>query len=205
GVEGYAFDFSAPVTSLHSSTTAVLAYPLRLVSPIALTVEPEQYVVVETREPKQLEVFARVRSFAQSPSKVTVGVDVPSGWKAPQPEAVEFSGAGDRLVHMVVTPPAKIPGGNYELKAYAKRGAETFETSLEPLPSLPTYLWSAPAKIPVHAFSISVPEHLRVGYVAADNDDIPESLRRLGVEVEMLDSNALAFGDLTRFDAIVLG
>ena len=53
--------------------------------------------------------------------------------------------------------------------------------------------------------AINVPEHLRVGYIAADNDEIPDSLRRLGVEVEMLDSNALAFGDLTRFDAIVLG
>jgi LmbE family N-acetylglucosaminyl deacetylase len=204
-VEGYAFDFSAPVTSLHSTTTAVLAYPLRLVPPIALTVEPEQYVVVATREPKQFEVFARVRSFAQTPSRVTVGVDVPSGWKAPQPEALEFSGAGDRLVHMVVTPPAKILAGNYELKAYAKRGAETFETSLEPLPSLPTYLWSAPATIPIRVFGIVVPEHLRVGYIAAENDAIPDSLRRLGVEVEMLDANALAFGDLGRFDAIVLG
>jgi LmbE family N-acetylglucosaminyl deacetylase len=204
-VEGYAFDFSAPVTSLHSTTTAVLAYPLRLVPPIALTVEPEQYVVVETRQPRQFEVFARVRSFAQTPSKVTVGVDVPSGWKAPQPEGVEFSGAGDRLVHLVVTPPAKIPAGNYELKAYAKRGLETFETSLEPLPSLPTYLWSAPATIPIRVFAIAVPDHLRVGYIAAENDAIPDSLRRLGVEVEMLDANALAFGDLSGFDAIVLG
>jgi LmbE family N-acetylglucosaminyl deacetylase len=203
--EGYAFDFSAPVTSLHSTTTAVLAFPLRLVPPIALTAEPEQYVVVETRQPRQFEVFARVRSFAQTPSKVTVGVDVPSGWNAPQPEAVEFSGAGDRLVHMVVTPPGKIPAGNYELKAYAKRGAEKFETSLEPLPSLPTYLWSAPATIPIRVFAIAVPDHLRVGYIAAENDAIPDSLRRLGVEVEMLDANALAFGDLSRFDAIVLG
>jgi len=204
-VEGYAFDFSAPVTSLHATTVSVLSYPLRLVPPIALTVEPEQYVVVEARQPKQFEVFARVRSFAQTPSKVTVGVSVPSGWKAPQPETVEFSGAGDRLAHMVVTPPAKIVAGNYELKAYAKRGEEMFETSLEPLPSLPTYLWSAPATISVRAFAIAVPDHLRVGYIAAENDAIPDSLRRLGVEVEMLDANALAFGDLSRFDAIVLG
>jgi LmbE family N-acetylglucosaminyl deacetylase len=204
-VEGYSFDFTAPVQSLHSTTTAVLSYPLRLVPPVALTVEPEQYVVVEGHQPKQFEVFARVRSFAQTPSKVMVGVDVPSGWKAPQPEVVEFSGAGDRLVHLVVTPPAKIPAGNYELKAYAKRGAETFETSLEPLPSLPTYLWSAPATIPVHAFAIAIPDHLHVGYVAAENDAIPDSLRRVGVEVEMLDANALAFGDLSPFDAIVLG
>jgi hypothetical protein len=180
-------------------------YPLRLVPAVALTVQPEQYVVVEGRQPKQFDVFARVRSFAQNPSKVSVGVEVPSGWKAPEPEAVDFSGAGDRLVHMVVTPPAKIPDGNYELKAYAKRGAEMFETSLEPLPSLPTYLWSAPSTISVRAFAIAVPDHLRVGYIAADNDDIPDSLRRLGIEVEMLDASAVAFGDLSRFDAIVLG
>jgi len=203
---GYSFDFTAPVESLHPTTVSVLSYPLRLVPPVGLMPQPEQYVVVESRQPKQFDVFARVHSFAQTPSKVSVGVEVPSGWKAPAPESIEFSGAGDRLVHLTVTPPAKIVAGNYELKAYAKRGDETFENSLEPLPSLPTYLWTAPATVPVHVFSIAVPDHLRVGYISADNDAaIPDSLRRLGVDVEMLDANALAFGALGRFDAIVVG
>ncbi len=204
--DGYAFDFTAPVQSLHASTVSVLSYPLRIVPPVELTPQPEQYVVVESRQPRQFDVFARVHSFAQTASKVSVGVEVPSGWKAPAPEAIEFSGAGDRLVHLTVMPPPKIAAGNYELKAYAKRGEEKFETSLEPLPSLPTYLWSAPAAVPVHVFSIAVPEHLRVGYISADNDAaIPDSLRRLGVDVEMIDANALAFGNLSRFDAIVAG
>ena len=203
--DGYAFDFTAPVQSLHATTVSVLSYPLRIVPPVELTPQPEQYVVVESHQPSQFDVFARVHSFAQLPSKVSVGVEVPSGWKAPAPESIEFSGAGDRLVHLTVLPPAKIAAGNYELKAYAKRGEEIFETSLEPLPSLPTYLWSAPAIVPVHVFSIAVPDHLRVGYISADNDAIPDSLRRLGVDVEMLDANALAFGDLGRCDAIVVG
>jgi hypothetical protein len=203
--DGYAFDFNAPVLSLHPTTVSVLSYPLRLVPPIELTPEPEQYVVVESIQPKQFEIFARVHSFAQAPSKVSVGVNVPSGWKAPAPESIEFSGAGDRLVHLTVMVPAKIAAGNYELKAYAKRGDQTYETSLEPLPSLPTFLWSAPATVPVHVFAITVPDHLRVGYIAAENDAIPDSLRRLGVNVEMLDANALAFGDLSRCDAIVVG
>jgi LmbE family N-acetylglucosaminyl deacetylase len=203
---GYSFDFTAPVGSLRASTVSVLSYPLRLVPPVGLTPQPEQYVVVESRQPKQFDVFARVHSFAQTPSKVSVGVEVPSGWKAPAAESIEFSGTGDRLVHLTVMPPAKIAAGNYELKAYAKRGDETFENSLEPLPSLPTYLWTAPATVPVHVFSIAVPEHLRVGYISADNDAaIPDSLRLLGVDVEMLDANALAFGALGRFDAIVVG
>ena len=150
-------------------------------------------------------MFSRVHSFAQTSSKVSVGVEVPSGWNAPAPEAVECSGAGVRLVHLTVMPPSKIAAGKYDLKAFAKRGEEKYETSLEPLPSLPTYLWSAPATVPVHVFSIAVPENLRVGYISAENDAIPDSLRRLGVGVEMLDANALAFGDLRRFDSIVVG
>ena len=204
-VDGYAFEFTAPVQSLHATTVSVLSYPLRIVPPVELTPQPEQYVVVESRQPKQFDVFARVHSFAQTPSKVSVGVEVPPGWNPPAPEAVEFSGAGDRLVHLTVTPPSKIAAGKYDLKTFAKRGEEKYETSLEPLPSLPTFLWSAPATVPVHVFSIAVPENLRVGYISAENDAIPDSLRRLGVAVEMLDANALAFGDLRRFDSIVVG
>jgi LmbE family N-acetylglucosaminyl deacetylase len=204
-IEGYAFDFSAPVESMQATSTAVLTYPLRLIPAVALTVDPQQYVVVEARQPKQFGIFARVHSFAQTPSKVTVGVEVPSGWKAPAPEVVEFSGTGDHVVHLIATPPANIATGNYALKPFAKRGAETFETSIEPLPSLPTYLWTAPAAVPVHVFAINIPDHLRVGYVAAENDEIPDSLRRVGIDVEMLNANALAFGNLSRFDAIVVG
>ena len=202
---GYAFDFTAPVQSLRPTTVSVLSYPLRLVPPVELTPQPEQYVVKESSEPAQFDIFARVHSFAQTPSKVIVGVEVPQGWTAPPGQTVEFSGAGDRLVHLTAMPPAKVAPGNYVLKAYAKRGEEMFESSILPLPSLPTYLWTAPAVVPVHVFSIQVPDHLRVGYIAAGNDAIPDSLRRLGVEVEMLDANAVAFSDLSRFDGIVVG
>ena len=203
--DGYAFDLNLPVQSLHSSTVTIIEYPLRLVPPVGLTPQPEQYVVVESHQPKQFDVFERVHSFAETPSKVTVGVDVPAGWKAPATQDVEFTGAGDRLVHLTVVPPPKIDAGSYVLKTYAKRGEETFENSLVPLPSLPSYLWISPATVPVHAFSINVPDRLTVGYIAAENDAIPDSLRRLGVNVEMLDPNAVAFGDLSRFDAVVVG
>src|SRR2546425_239110 len=87
-VDGYAFDYSAPVESRQATTTTVLSYPLRIVPAMSVTVEPQQFVVVESRQPKQFELFARVHSFAQSPSKVNVGVEVPAGWKAPEAQSV---------------------------------------------------------------------------------------------------------------------
>src|SRR5206468_11630062 len=57
----------------------------------------------------------------------------------------------------------------------------------------------------VHAFGVQVPQNLRVGYVTAECQPIPDALRRLGVQVDMLDAKELAFGDLSRFRAIVVG
>jgi len=82
---------------------------------------------------------------------------------------------------------------------------EKFTTSLEPIPSLPTRDWSQPADVTVHVLNLIVPAHLHVGYVAASNDPIPETLRQIGIQVDMLDEVALAFEDLSRYDAIVVG
>jgi hypothetical protein len=104
-----------------------------------------------------------------------------------------------------VTPPIKLDAGNFTITAYAERGDDKFTTSLEPLPSMPTILWSEPAQCVVHAFDINVPPNLRVGYISAEGEPIPEALKRLGISVDLLDAAALAFGNLSSYDAIVVG
>jgi NPCBM-associated, NEW3 domain of alpha-galactosidase len=189
----------------HATSTRVDTVPLELVPAVTLALEPGQFILVENRPAKPLELFARVHYYSSATAKVTLGVDVPEGWQVIAPEPLEFTGAGDQLVRFVVTPPARVAAGNYALKAYAKRGEEMFRTSVEPLPSLPTRLWSELAVAAVRAFDVTLPEGLHVGYVAAENDPIPDALRRLGVEVKLLDPVALAFSDLRRFDAIAIG
>jgi hypothetical protein len=44
-----------------------------------------------------------------------------------------------------------------------------------------------------------------IGYVMGAGDEIPDALRQLGCQVTLLDSQELAHGDLSRFDAIVAG
>ena len=95
--------------------------------------------------------------------------------------------------------------GKSTIAAYAKLGDEKFTSSIEPLPSLPTLLWEEPAQCFVHAFDVSVPKNLRIGYVAMESEPVSESLKMLRIQVEMLDPAALAFSDLSKFDAIVVG
>jgi LmbE family N-acetylglucosaminyl deacetylase len=204
-VGGYKFSVTVPVTHIAPSSTRVDRVPLRIVPAYTLKVEPKQALEVLGKPGKPFDVLLRVRSYATQASQVSVGLDAPDGFVASAPVEVAFDGAGEKFAKVTVTPPNKLAAGKYTITAYAKRGDEKFSTSLEPLPSLPTQFWSEPARCVVHAFDLNVPPNLRVGYISAEGEPIPEALRTLGIQVEILDAQALAFGDLSKFNAIVVG
>ena len=204
-ISGYKLAVTVPVTHIAPSSTRVDRVPLRLVPAYTLKAEPKQALEVLGKPAKAFDVLLRVHSYATQASKVSVGLDTPDGFVAGAPVEVAFDGAGEKFAKVTVTPPAKPAAGKFTIAAYAKRGGEKFTTSVEPLPSLPTQYWSEPAQCVVYALDLNVPKNLRVGYITAESEPIPEALRTLGIQVEMLDAQALAFGDLSQFNAIVVG
>jgi hypothetical protein len=204
-IGGYKFSVTVPVTHIAPSSTRVDRVPIRIVPAYTLKVEPKQALEVLGKPGVPFDVLLRVHSYATQASKVSVGLDTPDGFTASAPVELAFDGAGEKFAKVTVTPPNQLAAGKYTITAYAKRGDEKFSTSLEPLPSLPTQFWSEPAQCVVHALDLNVPKNLRVGYITAESEPIPEALRTLGLQVEMLDAQALAFGDLSRFNAIVVG
>jgi LmbE family N-acetylglucosaminyl deacetylase len=204
-LEGYAFTIQQTVESSVAKTTGIETYQLELVPAVTLTVEPAQVMVPQKRVASPLELLARVRYHGAGPANVSVGLDAPTGWTAPPATTLSFLAAGDQLVRYVVTPPATVAAGAYTLGPFARIGEQTFRTSLEPIPTLPTRQWSESDDATVHVLDLTVPDGLRVGYIAGDNDTIPETLRQIGIEVDMLDEVALAFGNLSKYDAIVVG
>jgi len=195
----------APVVSMVSSSTSTNRVPLRIVPAYTIAVDPRQTVEVLNAAHQPFDIFLRVHSYSNKAARVSVGLDVPDGLTARAPVSVDFTGIGDQYAKITVTPPAKIEAGNLTITAYAKRGDEKYSSSLEPLPSMPTLVWSEPARCIVHAFDINVPSGLRVGYIFAEGEPIPGALQRLGISIEALDPPALAFGNLSKFDAIVVG
>ena len=212
-VDGYSFTVDSAVTSVRATSTRVDRMSPLLVPAYTLAVEPKQTFEVLSRPRKPFDVLLRVHSNATLPGQVRAGLSVPKGWKAAAPIALKFTGTGDRYIRMTVTPPLKLTAGNYKIAAYAERAAdrakgtkaEKFTLSLEPLQTLPTQFWSEPAQCEVRAFVMNVPQNLHVGYVTAESEPIPEALRELGIQVDMLDATQLAFADLSRFHTIVLG
>jgi LmbE family N-acetylglucosaminyl deacetylase len=202
---GYKLPFEQIVTHVTATTTHAERVPLRIVPAYTLAVEPKQAIEVLPKEQKPFDVLLRVHSYATQPGKVSVGLEVPQGWTSGAPVAMEFTGSGDQYSRLTVSPPGKLGEGNYTITAYAQRGQEKFATSLEPMVSMPILLWSSPAECVVHAFDVTVPPNLHVGYISAESEPVPEALARLGIHVDALDAAAVNFGDLAKFDAIVVG
>jgi hypothetical protein len=176
-------------------------------------VEPKQAIEIAGKQGKPFDVLLRIHSYATQTGEVRAGLTAPRGWKTSAAIPLKFEGAGDRYARLTVTPPMKLVKGSFKISAYVERWAAhapgekaaKFTTSLEPLSTLPTQLWSEPAQCSVHVFDVLVPANLRVGYVTAESEPVPEALQRLGIRVEMLDAVALAFRDLSPFNAIVVG
>lgn len=203
--DGYNFSVEKPVTATDYTSTTVETMPLELVPAVTLSVDPEQVMLPENRKTKPFQLLTRVRYHGAKVAHVTVGLDVPAGWSVESVAPLDFTGAGDRLVRFAVTPSANAPQAAYDLKPYARLDDESFRTSYEALPSLPSRHVSEPAVATAHVMDLDFPPHLRVGYIAAGIDPVPQSLQHLGINVDMLDEAALEFGDLSRYDAIVVG
>jgi len=214
-LDGYSFTAVSPVTSIRASSTRADRIAPRVVPAYTLAVEPTQVIDVLAKPgPRNpFEVLLRIHSYATQPGKVSVGLDAPRLWSVSTPVTLDFSGIGDQYARFQVTPPLKLAAGNYKISAHANTTADRspnakdprFTLSLEPLSTMPTLLWAEPAQCLVHAFAINVPQNLRIGYVTAESEPVPDALRMLGIQVDLLDAQALAFRDLSKFDAIVVG
>ena len=204
-VEGYDFKIEKPFESSIAKTTGIETYPLELIPAVTLTVDPPQVMVPEKRANSPITLFARVRYHGTRVAKVSMGLDTPQGWVVEPNQPLDFSAPGDQLIRFLVIPPAHVAPGPYPLYPYAKLGEETFRTSVEPIPTLPTRDWTVPADAAAHVLDLNVPAGLHVGYIAGDNDVVPESLRQIGIQVDMLDEVAVAFNDLSHYDAIIVG
>jgi hypothetical protein len=57
----------------------------------------------------------------------------------------------------------------------------------------------------IRAARIALPKLARVGYVRGASDRVPEALAAVGIPLALLGPDTLARGDLSRYDAIVIG
>ena len=105
-----------------------------------------------------------------------------------------------------MTAPARRTPGSFDIVAEAVVGGVTYSRDLQTIayPHIQTHRVYSPAVARVQVFDLKVAA-VKVGYIMGSGDQVPEALRRMGVDVTLIDAEMLATGDLSRFDTIVVG
>ncbi len=136
-----------------------------------------------------------------------VRLKVPAAWKVePLERAFSLTHAGEEQeLSFRLTPPAMTTSSELHAEVDTGDGFHSAHSILKlDHPHIPLQTLLPEAKVRLERFDLRH-NGRRIGYVMGAGDDIPQALRRIGYEVELLTDEALAREDLAPFDAIVLG
>ncbi len=180
--------------------------PLLVGPAISVAISPEFGVVPMGRTTFPVSVV--IHSNVKGPAQGTVKLDLPAGWKT-VPASAPFSTAKDgedQAVTFNVTA-AGLQEKPYKITAVAEYGGRQYQEGYHVIgyAGLRPYNLYRPSVHTTSGVNVKVPAGLRVGYVTGSGDEVPQSLAHLGVNVTFLTAGDLAKGDLSKFDAIVLG
>jgi len=149
-----------------------------------------------------------VTNRARGPAAVQVVLAPPSGWPAVAPESLSFQREDEaKSFTVALALPATARPGVYHVKAAALAGRERSEGSLVSIdyPHIRPRAVTHASAAEVRAARIALPKLARVGYVRGASDRVPEALAAVGIPLELFGPDTLARGDLSRYDAIVIG
>jgi LmbE family N-acetylglucosaminyl deacetylase len=194
--------------------------PLRIVPAVEVSAaESMQVWPLGRRAAKDLRVVVTSHRHAPVHGRLTVtSRPTPEGaaWPAIAPRPFDLpaaspgDGAAGESVALALTlqAPPSLPAGRYPLGlAAVLDDGSRFDLAV-PLIDYP-HIRPTPyphgATLEISAFDLELPPLRRVGYVRGASDLVPEYLRQSGVPIELLGADELAGGDLSRYDAIVIG
>jgi len=155
------------------------------------------------------EVRVTVVNDTVGPADTIVRLEVPRGWSAtPASQPITFERADEsRTVRFDVKPAPTAMNGEFKIRAIATSNGQTFDRGFEVIeyPHIRRYHIYDSAVATLKVIDVRTPANLRIGYVMGVGDQVPPAIEQLGATVEMISPDDLAWGKLSRFDAIVTG
>jgi LmbE family N-acetylglucosaminyl deacetylase len=180
--------------------------PLLVAPAISVTVAPHAGVVPITNASLHLQIT--VHSSVKGPAKGTVSLKLPAGWTS-KPATAPFAVASDgdeEAISFDITPMA-VKTQPYTITAVADYNGQQFTSGFitTGYPGIRPYPYYRDASFRTTGTDVKIAPGLKVGYVNGTGDDVAQSLQDLGVNVTFLSPQDIASGDLSSYDAIILG
>lgn len=188
-------------------TFSVKVTPALAIVPVAPT-----GAAAATAKPVTREIFVSVTNGLKGPAQATVALNVPTGWRVtPASAPINFEKEDEALsARFVVTAPISAKLGEYPLKAVvtsAATAAEQFSSGYQAIeyPHIQRRQVINPAETSVKVINVKIAPGLKVGYIDGVGDQVPPAIEQLGAKLTFIETNELAWGDLSKYDVIVTG
>ena len=176
----------------------------------SLQLSPENYVLNTTVANSTIPVTVGVKSYVTGKTSTTVTLDAPAGWTVePKQVKLEFTGNNqNKTANFTITPPANLKDENrYTIKAKATSAKMVSDQTVQVISydHIGTTYYLYDAAVTVQSAKVILPEGLKVGYFDSGKDEVYKYLEQIGMDVTVIGDNDVMYGDLSKFDTIVLG
>jgi LmbE family N-acetylglucosaminyl deacetylase len=203
--DGVPFELAQVVQSVRRVTgPGTVLEPLIVGPAISVSISPQAGIV--PLDAKSFEVTVSIHSNVKGPAKGTVKLDLPEGWKAPEEEFSTSKDGDDQSLTFHVTP-MKLMEKPYAITAVATYDGHDYKEGYHTIgyAGLRPYNLYRASTYRTSGVDVKVAPDLNVGYIVGAGDDVPQSLENLGINVHFLSPEDLVSGNLSKFDAIILG
>jgi LmbE family N-acetylglucosaminyl deacetylase len=181
---------------------------VNVVPTVTVGVDSRLMIVPTGSTPNTQRVVVRATNLTERAVKGVMRLRLPQGWTAEPAEAPLSLGAEgeNTAASFVVHAPLKRVEGTLEIAAEAVINGVSYASDLQTVayPHIQTHRIYSPATVKVQVLDLKVAA-VKVGYIMGSGDQVPDALRRMGLDVTLIDREMLSSGDLSRFDTIVVG
>ncbi|MDR3793471.1 MAG: PIG-L family deacetylase [Terracidiphilus sp.] len=205
--DGVEASLDAVVQTVHRvNVLGPVLEPLIVAPALSVAMSPAKGAIPLDADHVDLQV--RVRSNAETREEGSVQLTLPEGWKAEPATAsfaLEHRGEEKMLDFRVI--PSGVAENSYSVKAIATANGKQFGEGFTTIgyAGLRPSVEARAARYTATGVNVKAAAGLRVGYIMGPGDEVPASLAQIGIHAEELTAQDLASGDLSRFDAILVG
>lgn len=193
-------------TNQRVNGVGLVSNPLLVAPAISVTVSPSAGAV--PLGSKSFAFTATVHSNVKGPAQGILRLKLPRGWRSSPVEA-PFSFMRDGEDHTIVfsVSPDLVKATDYKIVAAAEYNGQTYEEGyhLAGYPGIRPYPLYRPATYRAVGVEVQTAPGLHIGFLPGTGDDVPKALDNLNQNVRVLAESDLTQGDLSGYDAIILG
>jgi hypothetical protein len=155
------------------------------------------------------EVRVSIVNGSQGAASNMVTLRLPAGWTATPPQqTMTFTRQDEsQMARFLVKPASNSVPGEYHVHAVVSSEGKTFDRGYQTIeyPHIRRQHIYHDADVTVKVINVKLASNLTVGYIVGVGDEVPAAIEQLGVKVEYITPEDLAWGNLSRFNTIVTG